>query len=51
MKKVILFLIIVSGILLSANSCTTAHHCSAYSQIDTGTNFNTIQSDLVKEEI
>ena len=51
MKKTILFIVILSGFLLSVNSCTTAHHCAAYSQIDNGTNTNVIQGNIVDEEI
>jgi len=51
MKKTILFIAILSGLLLSVSSCTTAHHCSAYSQLDSNNNNDIKQNILVNEEI
>ena len=53
MKKTILLIAILSGITLYFSSCTTAHHCAAYSQleIDNGTNTSEIQTNMVEKEI
>jgi len=51
MKKIFLFIVILSGLAFSVNSCTTAHHCAAYSQIDKGTNTNINHNNIIEDNI
>ncbi len=51
MKKTILIITILSGLVLSINSCTTVHHCSAYAQVNVDNSTNTVQANLPHEDI
>jgi hypothetical protein len=50
MKKTLLLITVLVSVLLSTNSCTTAHHCSAYAQINTN-NIDAVQNNLIEEDI